>query len=69
VIGPQALVQSHQAACLRLAHDAGCALLGIDFAAALDGEWRVTGACPSPELTQGGEALADALAEALEQAA
>jgi hypothetical protein len=68
VIGPDALVQPHRAACLRLARDAGCALLGIDFAAEPKGEWRVTRACPAPELTQGGEALADALAEALGRA-
>lgn len=65
VIGPEPLVQPHRSACLRLAHDAGCALVGIDFAVGSDGEWVVTGACPSPDLTQGGEALANALAEAL----
>jgi hypothetical protein len=47
-----------------LAHEAGCALWGLDFTAAPDGEWLVTGASPLPELTQGDEESADALAEA-----
>ena len=69
VIGPDALVQRYRTECLRLTHNAGCALLGIDFSDFPDGEWRVTGASPLPELTQGGEALADALAETLGQPA
>jgi hypothetical protein len=67
VIGPDALVQRYHSECVRLARDAGCALLGIDFLQFPGGAWRVTGASPLPELTRGGEALADALAETLGQ--
>lgn len=69
VIGPDALVRRYRTECLRLTHNAGCALLGIDFMKFPDGASRVTGASPLPELTRGGEALADALAETLGQAA
>jgi hypothetical protein len=69
VIGPDALVQRYRTKCLRLTRNAGCALLGIDFTQFPDGEWGVTRASPLPELTRGGEALADALAETLGHAA
>src|SRR5256885_1702602 len=65
VIGPDALAGPHRAACLRLARAAGCPLLGIDFASDADGVWRMTAASVCPELSRGGEALADALATAL----
>lgn len=65
VIGPGELTRAHAAALRRLAHASGCALLGVDFARAPDGGWRMTGANPAPDLTVGGERLADALADAL----
>ena len=65
VIGPDALVGPHRAACLRLAEAAGCKLLGIDFAPGADGVWRMTAVSVSPELSRGGDPLIDALAMAL----
>lgn len=65
VVGPQSLVWRHYDACLRLAAAAGCKLLGIDFLPGGDGVWRMAGASVAPDLSDGGEALADALAEAL----
>jgi hypothetical protein len=65
VIGSNALVGPHRAPCLRLAKAAGCPLLGIDFAPDGNGEWEMVSASVIPDLTRGGEALADALATAL----
>jgi len=63
-IGPGDLAEAYGAACARLAQASGCALLGVDFTMTDDG-WRMVGASPSPYLADGGDALADALAEAL----
>ena len=65
VVGPAEIVELHQESCLRLAETAGSPLLGIDFARDPDDGWRMTTASVVPNLTSGGEALADALAEAL----
>jgi hypothetical protein len=51
-------------ACRRLSRAAGVELLGIDFAPGPDGHWRCTGASVMPDLMRGGEAVADALAQA-----
>jgi 2-keto-3-deoxy-galactonokinase len=51
-------------ACRKLARAAGVKLLGIDFAPGIDGRWRCTGASVMPDLMRGGEAVADALAQA-----
>ncbi len=51
--------------CQTLAKLADTALLGIDFAMRDDAVWEVTGASPLPDLTRGGDALADTLASAL----
>jgi hypothetical protein len=51
-------------ACRRLARAAGVKLLGVDFAPGTDGRWRFTGASVMPDLMRGGEAVADALAQA-----
>jgi hypothetical protein len=67
VIGSDALVSPHRPACLRLAEAAGCPLLGINFAPDAGGDWQVVSASVIPDLTQGGEALADALAAAFVQ--
>jgi hypothetical protein len=50
----------------RLARAAGLCLLGIDFAPGADG-WCFVGASVMPDLSRGGEPLADALAEVLTQ--
>jgi hypothetical protein len=52
-------------ACRKLARAAGVELLGLDFAPGADGRWRFTGASVMPDLMRGGEAVADALAQAL----
>lgn len=65
VVGRGDLVGAHRAACVRLSQAAGARLLGIDFAPDAAGRWRVTGASVMPDLIGGGEALADALEEAL----
>ena len=52
-------------ACRKLARAAGVELLGLDFAPGADGHWRFTGASVMPDLMRGGEAVADALAQAL----
>jgi hypothetical protein len=65
VVGLDALVGPHRAACLRLANAAGCPLLGIDFAPDAQGRWRMNSASVIPDLTRGGEVLIDALASAL----
>jgi hypothetical protein len=49
----------------RLAHLSGLRLFGIDFASGPAGEWLYAGATTLPDLSLGGEALLDALAEAL----
>jgi hypothetical protein len=51
--------------CRRLASLAGATLLGIDFAPDDEGDWQFTGASVMPDLITGGDALIDALAEAL----
>ena len=65
VFGPDFLVRSHRRACLQLALDSGCPLLGIRFEYRPDGIWRFSGATLLPDLRPGGDALADALAEEL----
>ncbi len=66
VIAPPELGVSLHDGCRRLAALAGTPLLGTDFAP--DGEaraWRFAGASVMPNLIAGGEALIEALAEAL----
>jgi hypothetical protein len=65
IVGLDALVGLHRAACLRLANAAGCPLLGIDFAPDVQGMWQMISASVIPDLTRGGEVLIDALARAL----
>jgi hypothetical protein len=65
VVGLPAIVDVHRDGCRGLAETAGSPLLGIDFAPDTDNGWRMIGASVAPNLTSGGEALADALAEAL----
>jgi hypothetical protein len=49
--------------CANLAQLSATPLLGVEFA--FDGDWRFLTATPFPDLTLGGEALLDALPEAL----
>jgi hypothetical protein len=49
----------------RLASIADADLLGVDFSVDDDGAWAFAGASPSPDLSVGGEALLDALADAI----
>jgi hypothetical protein len=75
VVGSPMLVEAHGAACLRLAAAAGAPLLGIDFAPDFEAQdpeaqhanpqYRMIGATVLPDLTGGGEALVDALQQAL----
>ena len=65
VIGSSDLATVHRKACLRLATIVGAPLLGIDFAPSDGGQWQVAGATVLPDLTCGGDVLADAIAEAL----
>lgn len=65
VVDPGYLAASHHAACVRLSQLAGAPLLGIDLAPDAAGRWRMTGASVLPDLFGGGEALVDALEEAL----
>lgn len=51
--------------CLRLATSCETPLLAVDFEASEAGEWTFAKADPVPDLRRGGEALLDALAEAL----
>ena len=62
---PPALPPALAAPCLALATRAGAALLGIGFARDGQDGWEMVGASPLPDLTLGGEPLAEALAEAL----
>ena len=52
-------------ACVRLAREAGEALLGVDLVRGADGGWAMAGASPNPDLMRGGEPLIDALAALL----
>jgi hypothetical protein len=54
------------AGCAHLAQSSATDLLGIDFNLTRTGDWIFTGATPQPDLRLGGEALLDALAEALQ---
>ncbi len=70
VVGPAALVERNEAACLRLSQAAGAPLLGIDFTPDPAEGWQMTGATVMPELAGIGAAmhqtaLADALAGVL----
>jgi len=67
VFGPDDLVDRHGAACVRLARDSACPVLGIRFQPAEDGDWRMSGAHLLPDLRQGGGTLADVLARELTQ--
>lgn len=58
---PQDLVSAVQ----RLAALAGTELLGVDLARWPDGQWRLAGATPMPDLRAGGAVLLDALAKVL----
>jgi len=49
----------------RLAAIAEADLLGVDFTVDHDGTWNFVGASPSPDLSVGGEALLDVLAETM----
>jgi hypothetical protein len=53
------------AGCRQLARMAGTTLLGITFTKTAQGDWTFRGANPWPDLRTGGDALLDALAEAL----
>jgi hypothetical protein len=65
VLGQPALVREHRRACLRLSEAAHCPILGIDFAPSADGFWGVRTVSVIPDLMRGGDALIDAIAEAL----
>ncbi len=54
-----------RAGCIRLAGLAGEGLLGVDLMEQAGKRWVATGASPRPDLTAGGDALLDALQEAL----
>ena len=64
-IAPAAIPEPVRQGCLRLAQEAGEALLGIDLVPGRDGAWLMVGASPNPDLMRGGEPLIDALARLL----
>ncbi len=53
------------APCVELARLANVELLGVDFQRGAGGGWEMVGASPMPNLALGGEAMIDALSEAL----
>lgn len=60
------LVQSLRPSIVRLASISGLRLLGVEFYTSVDGKALFAQATPLPDLRLGGEALLDALAEALQ---
>jgi hypothetical protein len=65
VVGPDDLPPAVRDGCAALAAAAGQQLLGIDFTRDGEHRWTFIGASPRPDLRLGGDALLDALAEAL----
>lgn len=65
LFGPQMFPEGIEEGCVRLSTLVSTPLLGVELARDGRGEWQFAGATPLPDLTLGGDALLDALAEEL----